>query len=283
MRSKLFVPAARPDFFSKALRGDADALSFDLEDAIPVEGKDAARAQLADFLASDAARTSRKTFIVRVNAPDGPHFATDIAILAPLGPTLINVPKIDDAAALAAAAETLIVATASHNTETPRLLVNIETPGAVARAASIAAAHPLVAGLQVGLNDLFATLGAERHAEHVRSALWAVRLAASEAGVFAYDGAWPDLADLPGFEAEAALARSMGYLGKSCIHPSQIAAANAIFDRSNELAIARRLVDAAEAAARAGHGAFRLDGRMIDEPAIARARAVLAASAEKTA
>lgn len=281
MRSKLFVPAARPDFFAKALAGEADALSFDLEDAVPADGKAAARERLAEFLGSDARAASSKTIIVRVNAPDSPHFTADIAAIAGIGIDLVNLPKIEDAAALSVAADAVLAATRG----TPlRLLVNIETPRALAAAASIAAAHPLVAGLQVGLNDLFAMLDADRgHIEHVHAVLWAVRLAAGEAGVFAYDGAWPDVDDPTGFEGEATLARSMGYLGKSCIHPRQIAPANAIFDRDGDLAAARLLLADAAIAARDGHGAFVLDGRMIDAPAIRHARALLAAAGERPA
>jgi len=278
LRSKLFVPAARPDLFAKALVGDADALSFDLEDAVPEDGKAAARERLAAFLAGDALRGSSKTVIVRVNAPDGPHFAADLAALANARVDLVNLPKIADPAALARAGDAVAAAASAGAS---RLLVNIETPAAVARAAAIAAAHPLVAGLQVGLNDLFATLGADRRRpEPVQAALWQLRLAAAEAGVFAYDGAWPDVADAAGFEAEARAARAIGFLGKSCIHPRQVAAANAIFDAAGSIDEARRIVRAAAVAARAGHGAFLLEGRMIDAPAIVRAKKLLAQAGE---
>jgi citrate lyase subunit beta/citryl-CoA lyase len=102
-----------------------------------------------------------------------------------------------------------------------------------------------------------------------------VRVASAAAARFAYDGAWPDFADEAGFQAEAELARSMGYVGKSCIHPRQVPIANSVFDRDDGQAAARRLLDAAETAERDGRGAFALDGRMIDRPAIDQARAQL--------
>ncbi|QQV77732.1 CoA ester lyase [Sphingomonas aliaeris] len=267
MRSKLFVPGARPDFFDKALSGDADALSFDLEDAVPGDGKAAARTRLADFLGSDAVRASSKTIIVRVNGMDTPHFAGDVAALTAVRVDLINLPKCEDAATVDAAA---------RHIDGARLLPTIETPRALARVAEIAA-HPAVAGLQVGLNDLFATLGMDRRSpRHVHAALWTIRLGAGESSRFAYDGAWPDIADAAGFEAEAELARSMGYLGKSCIHPRQVGLANAIFGTDEAtVARARRIVAAADAAAAAGRGAFTLDGAMIDRPMIDQARALL--------
>lgn len=274
------MPGARPDFFGKALAGDADAISFDLEDAVPADGKVEARGRVAECVASDAARASGKTIIVRVNAPDSPHFADDVAALAVAGVDLINLPKIGDATMLVAAAETVAAAARAHGrAECPGLLVNIETPGAMARAASIGAAHPAVAGLQVGLNDLFASLGMDRRQpNNAHAALFAIRMAAGEAAVFAYDGAWPDVTDEAGFRAEAQMALSLGYLGKSCIHPRQVSLANEIFGRGSALADARRVVEAAAEAAAAGRGAFLLDGRMIDQPHIAAAEAIVAAA-----
>ena len=283
MRSKLFVPGARPDFFAKALAGDADAVSFDLEDSVPPAGKADARARVAECVRSDAARGAGKTVIVRVNAPDTPHFAADIAALALHGVDLVNIPKVEDGTGAAAAAEAVAAAGRRNGrAQLIGLLLNIETPRGLSRAGDIAAAHPAIHGLQVGLNDLFQPLGISRTASNVHAALWQIRLAAAEGSAFAYDGAWPDLTDDAGFEAEAALARDLGYVGKSCIHPRQVALANRIFGgRAAALHDARRLVAAARSAAAAGHGAFLFDGRMVDRPMVARAEALLAAAGER--
>lgn len=272
MRSKLFVPASRPEFFAKALAGEADALSFDLEDAVPEAGKAAARAALADLLHSDPVRGTGKIVIVRVNAAETAHFAADLAALAGARLDYLNLPKAETAADVTAAAE----AVAAAGVDAP-LLVNIETPRGLLHAHAIAAAHPRVAGVQVGLNDLFATLGADRRdARHVHAALWQVRLAAAAAARFAYDGAWPDLSDEDGFRAEATLARGLGFLGKSCVHPRQVPIANAAFGADDAIIEAERLLAAADVAKSDGRGAFVLDGRMIDRPAIEAARAMLA-------
>lgn len=283
MRSKLFVPGARPDFFEKALAGAADAISFDLEDSVPADGKADARARVAQCVASDAARGSGKTIIVRVNAADTQHFAADLAALALAGVNLINVPKTDDAASARAAAEAVAAAAHANGLDAPPgLLMNIETPRGLSRAADIASAHPAILGLQVGLNDLFQPLGIARTPANVHAALWTIRLGAGEGGAFAYDGAWPDVGDEAGFRAEAELARDLGYRGKSCIHPKQVALANAVFGRGmSALAEARRLVSAARAAAAQGRGAFLLDGKMVDRPMVARAEALLADAGEK--
>lgn len=276
MRTKLFVPCSRPEFFGKALAGDADALSLDLEDAVPADGKEAARARLVDLLRSDAALGSAKRLIVRVNALDTPYFEQDIAALAGLRIDLVNMPKADSPDAVRAVAARLAAVGIGAG-----MLVNIETAGALGRAAAIASAHPGVAGLQAGLNDLFAPLDIDRrHSRNVHAALWSIRLAAGEAGCFAYDGAWPDLTDEDGFRAEADLSRSLGFLGKSCIHPRQVTIANAVFDRGGELDRARRLLAAAATAAEQGRGAFVFEDAMVDAPAIAAARETIRRAGE---
>lgn len=272
MRSKLFVPCSRPEFFDKALASDADALSFDLEDAVPADGKTAARERLAVFLDSDAARKTTKQLIVRVNDPRSLDFTADLEALRNRRVDMLNLPKIDSPAGAIAAAKAI------EDIRSGRvdLLVNIETPRGLAHAADIARSVPNVMGLQVGLNDLFAAFGADRRdPRNVHAALWQIRLAAAETGVLAYDGAWPDLRDEAGFRAEARTARTLGYAGKTCIHPSQIAAANEIFERDGDLAVARRLIMAARVAAADGRGAFLFEGRMVDRPMIAEAQALL--------
>jgi citrate lyase subunit beta / citryl-CoA lyase len=178
-----------------------------------------------------------------------------------------------------AAVRTLEHAEAGNGVATPiRLLLNIETPIALANATALAAAHPRVAGLQLGLGDLFEPLGIDRRdPANVHAVLFPVRMAAAQAGVFALDGAWPDIADTEGFSAEAQRAKRLGYLGKSCIHPRQVALANAAFAPDEaELEAARRIVAAADEAALQGRGAFVVDGRMVDLPFLKRAQALLA-------
>jgi len=127
MRSKLFVPCSRPEFFAKAIDGAADALSFDLEDSVPPAEKPAARARLAAFLRSDQAMASAKRLIVRVNALDTPFFAEDLAALAGLRVDLINLPKADTPDIVHAAATQIDALRLAAG-----LLVTIETAAALA-------------------------------------------------------------------------------------------------------------------------------------------------------
>lgn len=279
MRSKLFVPGVRPELFAKALAGDADALSFDLEDSVPEARKGEAREQVSALLQSAPLLATAKIVVVRVNAVDTPHLAADLAAVARAGVDLLNLPKVQSAQDVLAAVALLEKAEAANGVARPiGLLANIETPRGLRLAAEIASAHPRVAGLQLGLADLFQPLGIDRRdPANVHATLYAMRMAAAEAGVFAWDAAFADIGDADGFRAEAGMARRLGYVGKSCIHPSQVALANQAFQPdAEEIAAARRIVAAAREAGAAGRGAFLVDGRMVDLPFLKRAEGILA-------
>jgi crotonobetainyl-CoA:carnitine CoA-transferase CaiB-like acyl-CoA transferase/citrate lyase beta subunit len=282
MRSKLFVPGSRPELFLKALQGPADAISIDLEDAVAADRKDAARADVAAFLRSPQVQASDKLIIVRVNALDSIHFEADVLAVAQSTLGLLNLPKAESAADIAACAAMLARAEAANGVAQPiGILANIETPAGLRMAAAIAGADPRVAGLQLGLADLFEAHGiARRNPANVHAAMFSIRMAAAEAGVFACDGAFPDIDDAAGYLAEAQMARRLGFCGKSCIHPRQVALANQAFGADDaELAHARRVVAAARAAAAAGQAAFTVDGKMVDPPFVRRAEALLAGAA----
>jgi len=281
MRSKLFVPASRPELFTKAFASAADALSFDLEDSVAPERKPQARAELSELLRAGFSGSSvekQKVLIVRVNALDTPHFTADINAVAQRGLDMINLPKPESAADVHAAVAALERAEAANGVTTPiQLLLNIESPTAFRLAAELAVAHPRVAGLQLGLGDLFEPLGiARREQAAIQQAMFTLRVAAGEANIFAYDSAFANIKDEAGFRAEAQLAKSLGFIGKSCIHPSQIALANEVFRPSDdELAHALRVVEAAREADANGVGAYVVDGKMIDPPFVERARALV--------
>jgi citrate lyase subunit beta / citryl-CoA lyase len=283
MRSKLFVPGSRPELFTKALAGEADALSFDLEDAVLEARKAEARAALETLLQSEVARRSSKTLIVRVNAINTDHFYADVRAVVRPGLALLNLPKAEHPEQVVAAARAIERAEVDNGFDAMadqpvRLLLTIETPQAWQIARELASAHPRVAGLQLGLGDLFEPLGiARREPAAVQQAMFGLRMAAGAAGVFAYDGAFADIGDAEGYRAEAELARRLGFVGKTCIHPSQVALANETFrPNAAEIAHAQRVMAAAADAMAAGAGAFVVDGRMVDRPFIERAEATLA-------
>jgi citrate lyase beta subunit len=281
MRSKLFVPASRPELFAKALAGDADAISFDLEDAVRESRKAEARRVLRDFLRQSSPRPGGKIVIVRVNGPTTPHFEADLAAVAGPVVDMINLPKPESADDVRAAADALARCERANGVERPiGLLPNIESPRGLRLAAEIARAHPRVVGLQLGLGDLFEPSGIDRaDAQAVHAMQLAVRLAAAEASIWACDTVYGTVSDPDGYTREATAARRLGFVGKSCIHPTQVPLANAVFRPTDgEIAAARRVVEAAQGAERDGVGAFLVDGRMIDVPFIKRAESILGAA-----
>jgi citrate lyase subunit beta/citryl-CoA lyase len=279
MRSKLFVPGSRPELFEKALHGDADALSFDLEDSVSASRKADARRSLQDLLSGPAARACGKTLIARVNPRGSEHFDADVRAVVRPGLALLNLPKVESTDDVLAAVRALEAAERANGVSEPvGLLLNIETPRGLRLAYELASAHPRVAGLQLGLGDLFEPLQIARHEPAaLHPVMLQLRLATGEAGVFAYDAAYARFQDVAGFRAEAGLARRLGYVGKSCIHPSQVAHANEVFRPSDEeIDHARRVAAAADDADARGVGAYTVDGHMVDAPFVRRARAVLA-------
>lgn len=278
MRSKLFVPASRPELFIKAMRSQADSISFDLEDAVLAHRKDEARQNLKQFFASDdfkeTQQTHPKIIIVRVNPLDSGMLDADLEHVCVHGVSLLNIPKLttsEDVLTCVRKIETI-----EHNKDLDvGILANIETPDALANAASIARAHPKVKGLQLGLGDLFEPLAIERYeSANVHHVMMTMRLGAGASGKFAYDTAFTNVADTEGFRAEALAARKLGYLGKTCIHPSQVALANEVFSPTeSEIAWATKVLSSAEQ--NDANGAYMLDGKMIDAPFIERARRVL--------
>ncbi|MFM9918530.1 HpcH/HpaI aldolase/citrate lyase family protein [Lacisediminihabitans sp. H27-G8] len=255
----LFCPADRPDRFDKAAER-ADAVILDLEDAVAPGDKAAAREALVAH-PLDAATT-----IVRVNAVDSGYFDDDLAALARTGYRRVMLAK----------TETVVQVDRLDGFE---VIALCETAAGIVNVASIAAA-PSVVALMWGAEDLLASLGGTSSrdddgryravAVHARSS---VLLAAGAAGKAAIDSVYVDIPDLPGLEREAQDARASGFSATACIHPSQVSAIRTAYLPSpEEVASATAMLLAAEGE----RGVFRFDGRMVDEPVLRHARAVLA-------
>lgn len=277
MRSKLFVPGSRPELFQKAFASDADAISIDLEDAVPETMKAHARSEVARFV-RDLDRDHDKAIVIRINPLGSAHFDADLDALIGLDFDIINLPKAESANDIATLAGAITELEKQRDHRRPlKILANIESPRGLRLAADIASANPRVMGLQIGYGDLFEPQDiGRRHAGALEYVQLAVRFAAGEAGIAAYDGAFPDIADQKGFHEETLRAKALGFLGKSCIHPTQIAAANEAFMPSGtEIAFSHKVVEAWREASVQGRGAIVVDGIMIDAPYAAKAEAVL--------
>jgi len=278
MRSKLFVPGSRPELFAKAAASAADALSFDLEDAVATDRKAEARAAVGAFLRSRLTDDG-KLVVVRSNGLSSNLFEDDLKVIVGSGLDVLNLPMVESGEEVREAARVLARLEQAAGVERPiGILANIETPKGLRFAAEIATADPRVIGLQIGYADLFEPCGINRSdpgaLNYVRMA---IRLAAAEAKVPAYDGAYAVVAKPERYREECEEARNLGFAGKSCIHPTQVPLANECFmPRKAEIEKAQRILSAAEEAAAKGVGAFVVDGQMIDEPFLISARAIVA-------
>jgi len=279
MRSKLFVPASRPELYAKALASAADAVSFDLEDAVEESRKGSARLSLQALLKDGAGQAAGKLLVVRSNAVTTAHYLEDLNAIVWPSLDILNLPMVESAEEVHEAVARLERVEAERGITTPiRILANIESPRGLRRAAEIAVSHARLVGLQLGFGDLFAPLGIDPLDEAASLMVRLnVRMAAGEAGIDAYDGAYPSIADRAGFEQSARVAARCGYVGKSCIHPTQIALANGIFRPSAaDVAHSLRVVEAAAQHLANGVGAFVVDGKLVDGPLIGRAEGIVA-------
>ncbi len=264
VRTVLFAPAGDERKLRNALASAADAIVADLEDATAPDRKAAARDTVEAVLA-EAGRNGPLRAL-RVNAPFTEWFADDLALTARLSLDFIVLPK--------ATADTV----APLGADGPPVLAIVETAAGV-RLAYETAATPRVFALALGSHDLAAELLTEPRPDgaellYPRSKLVTDSAAAGVRPPF--DVVFLDIRDAAGLEAQAALARSLGFRGKLCIHPDQIEPIRRVFAPSEaELDWARRVLEAHEAGLREGRGAVALDGRMVDAPVVSRAQRLL--------
>jgi citrate lyase subunit beta / citryl-CoA lyase len=276
IRSLLYVPASSERFIAKAHDRGADAIILDLEDAVVPAKKPSARARLPAAVASAGQRGA--VVFVRINSePDLARL--DAEATARAGAFGLFVPKARDAVMLQELTAALERVERSMGRPALALVPMIEDPGAVLDARAIAAATSRVHALVAGGEDLATSLDAEPTPEVLYLPKLLVHLAAKAAGVRSYGllRTVADYRDLASMEKSAQEARSFGFDGASCVHPSVVPILNRAFAPSQEaLDRARRLLAAAAMAKAKGEGAFAFEGRMVDEPVIKRARALLA-------
>ncbi|WP_370963271.1 CoA ester lyase [Amycolatopsis sp. cg9] len=247
-RTFLFVPGDRPDRFGKAVTSGADVVLLDLEDAVAPADKDTAREAVGAWLAAGGTAT------VRINAPGTPWFEADAAFVAARG-VPVMVPKAETPGVLAGFREVVAL---------------VETARGVERAGELAAV-PSVSRLAFGTVDLAAELGVEpEDPEPFAYARSRLVIASAAAGLAPpVDGVTTDLRDDDRLAADVRYARRLGFGGKLCVHPRQIAAVRAGFAPTDaEREWARRVVTA-------GASVSTVDGKMVDKPVLARARRIL--------
>lgn len=266
-RSVLYIPAARERALEKARELAADAVIFDLEDAVAPEEKVRARDLLVDVLRRiDYGARAR---IVRINGLETGWWTDDLAAFAGHpGVDAVLVPKVNSAADLDAVAARV----------TAPLWAMLETARGCLNAASIAA-HSRLQGMVMGTNDLARELGARPRADRLPliAGLGACLLAARTEGRVIIDGVYNAFRDDVGLRAECEQGRDMGFDGKTLIHPAQLEIANAVFAPSaDELTLARRQIEAFAEARAKGLGVAVVDGKIVENLHIVTAKAMLA-------
>ena len=256
LRSALYMPSSNTRALEKAKAIPADALIFDLEDAVAPDAKELARAQACAAAASRAYAGSVVT--IRCNGLDTPWGEADLRAAGAAGPDAVVVPKVSGVAHLDRVVALL--------PEGIAVWAMVETPTAVFDVRAIAA-HPRVEALVLGTNDLAKELraallpGREALVPHLTTAL----LAGREAGIAVLDGVWNDVRDLAGFEAECLQGAQLGFDGKTLVHPTQVEVANRVWaPTADEVVAARAVVEAFAEAGRAGRGVVVVDGRMVE-------------------
>ncbi|WP_420623053.1 HpcH/HpaI aldolase/citrate lyase family protein [Candidatus Poriferisodalis sp.] len=259
-RSVLYMPAANARALDKARSIDADALIFDLEDAVAPDAKETAREGAC--AAASSGEYGYRELTIRCNGLDTPWGRDDIAAAGAAAPSAVVIPKVSGAADLAAVAGLLEAAGAPEST---RIWAMIETPAGIANAREIASfdrTDAVVMGTNDIAKELRATITPDRAAlvPHLATCL----VAAREAGVSALDGVYNDIRDANGFAAVCRQGANLGFDGKTLIHPSQVEPCNEAFSPSlDELDFHRRVMEAFEVAVAEGRGVVTVDGKMV--------------------
>jgi len=272
-RSVLYMPAANERALEKAKDIQADALIFDLEDAVAPDSKEVAREQACAAAASS--EYGNRELTIRCNGLDTPWGKDDVLAAAAAGPAAVVIPKVDGSSYLDEISELLNEGGAPSSTQ---IWAMVETPIGILHVEEIAR-HERMSVMVMGTNDmakeLRASITADRRA--LLPYLAMCLLSARAAGVAILDGVYNDIKDESGFKDVCVQGAEMGFDGKTLIHPNQVAPTNEIFSPSlDELDFHRRIIEEFEAAEKDGRGVLTVDGKMIENLHVDEARRALA-------
>ncbi|MCR9124577.1 MAG: CoA ester lyase [Rhodobacteraceae bacterium] len=269
-RSVLYIPGSKPRALDKARGLPVDAIIFDLEDAVTADEKENARATLADAL--NTGGYGQRMKIIRINGFDTAWGRDDAAAVTAMDADAVLLPKVNGPEDLDALAEI---------TGDLPIWAMMETPRGMLAAAQIAA-HPLLAGMVMGTNDLAKEMGTRFRADRLglMAGLGLCLLAAKAHGVIAVDGVYNAFKDEEGLRAECLQGRDMGFDGKTLIHPAQVDVTNAAFAPSpDEIELARRQIAAFEETEASGQGVAVVDGKIVENLHVVTARETLSKAA----
>lgn len=277
-RSLLYVPGNMPGMLQNIPVFDADGVMIDLEDAVPLAEKDAARLLARSFL--HTVRERDREIFVRINPLDGKYAEADLHEVLPALPDGIRLPKADTPEAvekldtrLTEAEETLGLPIGTFT-----IIPSIESAVGILNVVQTAAASPRIVALAFGAEDYTASMEIQRTAtgEELFDARSRVVWAAKAAGVQAIDTIFSDANDMEGLRRETELVKRLGFTGKSLVNPRQIEVVHEVFrPKQQEIDEALEVMEAIKAAREMGTGVISLRGRMVDAPVVKRAARIL--------
>lgn len=283
LRSMLFLPGNNPNMLINGNCLGADAVIFDLEDAVSPAEKDAARILVRNTMRyMDFGACGR---IVRINSIDTAYWKKDLDLIMPYKPDLILLPKSGSAADVLAADEymTQLEEKLGFEANTVGLMPLIETAMGVENSFAIASATKRIKALFLGAEDLTADLRCKRTKEgrEIEYARTRLVVAARAANIDVFDTPFTDVNDDEGIVVDAELAKALGFSGKASISPRHVEVINRVFSPTMaEIDYAYEVLEAIRIAKEQGKGAIALRGKMIDAPIVARAERTISMAVE---
>jgi len=275
-RSLIFVPANNQRFIEKAKTLSADIVCFDLEDSVPDSEKKNARNLIKSALKTRSQYTSE--IYVRTNSPTSNKIQDDLKEIVQKGIDGIVIPKVNNAIEIKKIVKTLTILEKKQKLQPISLIPSIESAKGVTNTQEIASASKRISAIVFGVFDFLNDMGIEytKQSEGAKFARAKIPLDAKAVGVYALDAIWQDLKDEKGLIEDCKIGKSLGYVGKTIIHPGQILITHKTFHpNKTELDWAEKVCNTYEKSTKKGKGATVVDGKMIDEVHYKRARALL--------
>ena len=275
-RSLIFVPGNNSRFLEKAKTLKADIVCFDLEDSVPDAEKKNARQLIKTALKSRSSYIS--SIFVRTNSPASGKIPDDLKGIIQKGIDGIVIPKVNNISELKKIEKDISKLEKTRKLEPIQVIPSIESAEGVVNTYNIASCSKRVSAVVFGIFDLLNDLGIEytKDSEGGKYSRAKIPVDAKAAGVAAIDGIWQDLKDLKGLEKDCKTGKSLGYSGKSIIHPDQITITHKLYHpNKSEIQWAKKVCDVYLKSAKKGKGATTVDGKMIDEVHYKQAKAVL--------
>lgn len=277
-RTMMFVPGNNPAMVKDAGIYGADSIMFDLEDAVSLAEKDAAR-----YLVYEALRTvdyGEAELVVRVNGLDTPFFENDIKMMVKANVDVIRLPKTESAEMInqLVAAVEQAEKEFGHEIGSTNVMAAIESAMGVVNAYEIASASDRMIGIALSAEDYTTDMKTHRYpdGQELLYARNVILHAARAAGIAAFDTVFTNMDDEAGFYRETELIHQLGFDGKSLVNPRQIEMVNKVYQPSEkEILNAQNVIEAIEEARQKGSGVISMNGQMVDRPVVLRAQRVM--------